>query len=581
MVLGLLCLGVNSDSFASRMGRQLFNRLSGFISRVHTGKQELCRVDSTEGTCVSQSQCNNLDGKYAGFCKTSNHVCCIVRKTCGDEVKAGLSYFENPKYPEGEDVPRTCDLEVKIGAGMCAVRLEMDTFELAPFSDDVCLTDTMTILGSPEISTPFCGLMTNWTTTIRVKEFSELKLAAVLQGTPKYRFSIRIIQIPCTDIVRFHSPSYSGIMNEDARIYERPTTTTPEPTTTEAVTETTVMDTTTMEPEPDTEPTVTEETTTNKPKPTTLKPGKIVKPVIREVVIKAQESPDDIEIEDTIDRVPSISIQKKIWDKRMKDLCWERNKKDQPSERVIGGGDSKINEFPWQVALVYKKKFFCGGSLISDRYVLTAGHCIFGSFGKGLDNFLVTAGDHDLRNKNESDNKVSRVKKIHWHLNYSTYNIYNDIAILELERALNFSYGISAVRLPSDLNEKYDDVNGIVSGWGRFDTKTKASSPVLKWHTAPMVEIEECVKRWNLYPGAKAIAKNNICLNVTMGTPCHGDSGGPLVVCNHVHCSQVGVVSFGFPLCTNVGLPAVFSRVTHYMPWIDAELTTLSYTNVA
>ncbi|KAA0193286.1 hypothetical protein HAZT_HAZT004229 [Hyalella azteca] len=55
-----------------------------------------------------------------------------------------------------------------------------------------------------------------------------------------------------------------------------------------------------------------------------------------------------------------------------------------------------------------------------------------------------------------------------------------------------------------------------------------------------------------------------------------GDSGGPLVACNFNSCTQVGVVSFGFPLCTNVGLPAVFTRLTYYRPWLDSNMASLS-----
>ena len=46
--------------------------------------------------------------------------------------------------------------------------------------------------------------------------------------------------------------------------------------------------------------------------------------------------------------------------------------------RVVGGRPARINEYPWTVALTYRGRFYCGGSLINDRYVLTAAHCING-----------------------------------------------------------------------------------------------------------------------------------------------------------------------------------------------------------
>lgn len=46
------------------------------------------------------------------------------------------------------------------------------------------------------------------------------------------------------------------------------------------------------------------------------------------------------------------------------------------SNRIVGGVETGVNEWPWQAALMYGNSQFCGGSLINDRYVLTAAHCI-------------------------------------------------------------------------------------------------------------------------------------------------------------------------------------------------------------
>ena len=49
--------------------------------------------------------------------------------------------------------------------------------------------------------------------------------------------------------------------------------------------------------------------------------------------------------------------------------------------RIIGGQNSKPNEWPWIAylnILMFKGNFMCGGSIISDQWVLTAGHCLKG-----------------------------------------------------------------------------------------------------------------------------------------------------------------------------------------------------------
>ena len=45
------------------------------------------------------------------------------------------------------------------------------------------------------------------------------------------------------------------------------------------------------------------------------------------------------------------------------------------ANRITGGSTAARGQFPWQVALIIDSGSFCGGSLISDRWVLTAAHC--------------------------------------------------------------------------------------------------------------------------------------------------------------------------------------------------------------
>ncbi|XP_045614593.2 transmembrane protease serine 11D isoform X1 [Procambarus clarkii] len=588
-----LLVGYAAPGDQTRGGRQIFQQLTTYAAR-DSGNYQMCKVDTTVGACLSQQDCARERGLFAGYCGATDAYCCVVDKTCGGRTSAHHAYFRNPSFPKNDSEARTCNFEVEIGKKVCAVRLAMEKFELARYDEGVCIRDTLTVLGSSlnETSTPFCGNMTGWTTTFHVKEKNWLILAMVVQGVPEYTFSIRVTQIACKDIDPFISPTWAGIRNADAIKYKpttttttkKPTTTTDstaETPTTEDTTQTTEMleETTTVM----NDPVVRVVTTTPEPEeplPTTLKPGTLTTPSSVGVLIRAPPeavSEEGVYLE-SVDTTSAISAFRRVFELKVDDRCWKYDDDSIDSSfRIIGGVYTNINEYPWQVALVYKSKFFCGGSIISDRHILTAAHCVFGSFSRGIHEVRVSLGDHDLSTRNETKNKVSRIRAIHWHLHYNPHSTVNDIAILELEWPIDFSYGISAVKIPSDLEDRFEEANATVTGWGRYATTVKKTSSVMKEYTAPLMNTTACVLAWEKFPGVSAKYDKHVCLTVKRGTPCHGDSGGPLVTCSGVQCTQIGVVSFGFPLCTNVGLPAVFTRITFYKPWMDINLHQLHY----
>jgi secreted trypsin-like serine protease len=49
--------------------------------------------------------------------------------------------------------------------------------------------------------------------------------------------------------------------------------------------------------------------------------------------------------------------------------------------RIIGGNAARAGQFPFAAAISVQtanSKFFCGGSLLTQKHVLTAGHCVDG-----------------------------------------------------------------------------------------------------------------------------------------------------------------------------------------------------------
>jgi secreted trypsin-like serine protease len=47
-----------------------------------------------------------------------------------------------------------------------------------------------------------------------------------------------------------------------------------------------------------------------------------------------------------------------------------------PSSRIVGGSFAAKNQFPHQVAIIYRGGLRCGGSIVAAQYVVTAAHCV-------------------------------------------------------------------------------------------------------------------------------------------------------------------------------------------------------------
>lgn len=136
------------------------------------------------------------------------------------------------------------------------------------------------------------------------------------------------------------------------------------------------------------------------------------------------------------------------------------------SEPIIGGRNTPPRTFTYQVSLENEDGHFCGGSIISKSWVLTAGHCVFENV-----IFVVTGTVY------RDSGTRHAVESIVLHEHYNDTTLVNDIAVLQLQNSIIFDKDIQAIKLA--LCSPPFDVYATVTGWGYNDV-CKASAELIK-----------------------------------------------------------------------------------------------------
>ncbi|XP_051005362.1 kallikrein-14 [Acomys russatus] len=225
----------------------------------------------------------------------------------------------------------------------------------------------------------------------------------------------------------------------------------------------------------------------------------------------------------------------------------------QGDHKIIGGYTCIPNSQPWQVALQAggRRRFICGGVLLSDEWVVSAAHC-------SRPILHVALGKHNLR-RWEATQQMLRVVRQVIHPQYRPQAHDNDLMLLKLQRKARLGRAVKTISVATSCASPGTPCR--VSGWGT------TASPVARYPTALQcvnvnIMPEQVCHR--AYPGA--ITPGMVCAGVPEGgkDSCQGDSGGPLVCGGQLQ----GLVSYGMERCALPGYPGVYTNLCNYRSWI-------------
>ena len=192
------------------------------------------------------------------------------------------------------------------------------------------------------------------------------------------------------------------------------------------------------------------------------------------------------------------------------------------TEEIFGGIIAENHAYPWQVKLERLnfipefKGYWCGGSIICPRFVMTAAHCTVAPSLDVVRDLRVFAG---INRKGDPGEQRRRVNRAIIHPNYIPSPVLlNDYAVLDLSTPINLRPETSPIYLPLP-NEPGINILGTrfaASGWGK--TEKTATPRDLRVETLFQYTPSECPVR----------DPSEFCAgrNVPRFGVCNGDSGG-------------------------------------------------------
>ncbi|XP_036449613.1 trypsin-4-like [Colossoma macropomum] len=229
-------------------------------------------------------------------------------------------------------------------------------------------------------------------------------------------------------------------------------------------------------------------------------------------------------------------------------------------DKIIGGFECPPHSQPWQVLLRKDgEDWWCGASLISDRWAVSAAHCY-----KPATGFTLHLGEHHLF-KDEGTEQTIRPEKFILHPDYNEDTLDNDLMLVKLSQPVVFNEYVQPIPLATTCSKEGEQC--LVSGWGNQIKTGENYANVLQCLDLPVVSHSKCAASYEKI--SLKVTNNMFCAGFFDGSKdsCQADSGGP-IVCNG---KLQGVVSWGFR-CAFPGYPGVYTEVCRYTDWVKDSM---------
>jgi hypothetical protein len=234
------------------------------------------------------------------------------------------------------------------------------------------------------------------------------------------------------------------------------------------------------------------------------------------------------------------------------------------SGKITGGASAVISDFPWQVYFI-SGNFRCGGSIISNRWVVTAAHCTFNDTGTPIPVSTMSVRVGLNNPQNVSEGKTYPVSQAIVNAGFDSQTLLNDIALLRLQDTINFANAKPINLVTTDDAAQGATDPGVLSwvtGWGLTQVTPQVLPTSLQKVQLPIISTVQAATVWG-----SQIQATDLMAGFLNGNKdaCNGDSGGPLVVPVLGEYKLAGIVSWGSSSCNTYG---AYTRVSDMESWI-------------
>ncbi|CAG2165208.1 unnamed protein product [Oppiella nova] len=251
-----------------------------------------------------------------------------------------------------------------------------------------------------------------------------------------------------------------------------------------------------------------------------------------------------------------------------------------PELRIVGGQAAgqtdDTNDLPFMVSLQFKRQHFCGGSILNERWVLTAGHCVdpLVVAGYGPSDVQLVMGTVRINSRTAKTYNGSLFVRSACYVK-DPGHMYGDIALIKTDRDIEIDNKMIATIClpPQGVRPVVDDA--IMAGWGVWTPDGTESANTLQKVNTKILSEDLC----QMYDYFRNIGFNGqkpgkrLCVMNDISTGCRGDSGGPLIQVVNGKAYHMGIASYisvTLPLwnrCSE-GNPIFYYKTSIYTDWI-------------